>query len=112
MQNQRFAVVDIETSGGDPKRERITEIAIYLLEGGKSVEEFDVSFENEEKEIVRTGKGVVDILEKVEGADGSVTWLSLFIIRIYTSHTYFINNDYDSTRDYSHNNIIHSLLSF
>ena len=39
-------------------------------------------------------------------------FISLFIIRIYISHTYFINNDYDSTRDYSHNNIIHSLLSF
>ncbi|WP_320054716.1 exonuclease domain-containing protein [uncultured Acetobacteroides sp.] len=38
--NQRFAVVDVETSGGDPRRERITDIAIYLLEGGVIVEEF------------------------------------------------------------------------
>lgn len=38
--NQRFAVVDIETSGGSPKSERITEIAIYLLEGGKIIDEF------------------------------------------------------------------------
>ena len=50
MQNQRFAVVDIETSGGDPKRERITEIAIYLLEGGKIVEEFSTLL-NPEKSI-------------------------------------------------------------
>lgn len=48
--NQRFAVVDIETSGGDPRRERITEIAIYLLEGGIIVEEFSTLI-NPEKPI-------------------------------------------------------------
>lgn len=46
-------------------------------------DKFDVSFENEEKEIIRTGKGVVDILEKVEGADGSVTWLSVSKLPIF-----------------------------
>lgn len=50
LKNQRFAVVDIETSGGDPKRERITEIAIYLLEGDKIVEEFSTLL-NPEKPI-------------------------------------------------------------
>ena len=48
--NQRFAVVDVETSGGDPRRERITDIAIYLLEGGVIVEEFSTLL-NPEKPI-------------------------------------------------------------
>lgn len=40
IKNQRFAVVDIETSGGDPRRERITEIAIFIVQDGAIVEEF------------------------------------------------------------------------
>jgi DNA polymerase III subunit epsilon len=48
--NQRFAVVDVETSGGDPRRERITDIAIYLLERGEIVDEFSTLL-NPEKPI-------------------------------------------------------------
>ena len=35
-----FAIVDIETTGGHPKRSRITEIAAYLHNGKKVVNEF------------------------------------------------------------------------
>jgi len=35
-----FAVIDIETTGGSPKTEKITEIAIYVHDGLKVVDEF------------------------------------------------------------------------
>jgi len=45
-----YAVVDIETTGGSPKTEKITEIAIYIFEDGKVTDEF-VSLVNPEKNI-------------------------------------------------------------
>ena len=35
-----FAVVDIETTGGSPRKEKITEIAVYIHDGLKIVDEF------------------------------------------------------------------------
>ncbi len=37
---QLFSVIDIETTGGHSKREKITEIAIYVTDGEKIVNEF------------------------------------------------------------------------
>ncbi len=37
----RCAVIDIETTGGAPGKGRITEIAIFVMEGEQMVEEFD-----------------------------------------------------------------------
>lgn len=45
-----YAVVDIETTGGSPKAERITEIAIYVFDGEKIIDEF-VSLINPERNI-------------------------------------------------------------
>ncbi len=45
-----YAVVDIETTGGSPKTEKITEIAIYLYDGEKVVNEF-ITLVNPEKNI-------------------------------------------------------------
>ncbi len=36
-----YAIVDIETTGLNPKTDRVTEIAIYLFDGGKIVERFE-----------------------------------------------------------------------
>ena len=35
-----YAIVDIETTGGSARLERITEIAIYLHDGNRIVEEY------------------------------------------------------------------------
>ncbi|MDB4286287.1 exonuclease domain-containing protein [bacterium] len=32
-----YAIIDLETTGGDPKRDRITEVAIYVYDGEKEV---------------------------------------------------------------------------
>lgn len=45
-----YAVIDVETTGLSPKTEKITEIAIYLHDGEKVVDEF-VSLINPEKKI-------------------------------------------------------------
>jgi DNA polymerase III subunit epsilon len=45
-----YAIVDIETTGGSPKTEKITEIAIYLHDGEKITGEFS-SLVNPEKRI-------------------------------------------------------------
>ncbi len=43
-----YAIIDIETTGGSPKFEKITEIAIYIYDGNKIIDEF-VSLVNPEK---------------------------------------------------------------
>ena len=45
-----YAIIDIETTGGSPRTERITEIAIYIHDGEKIVEEF-ASLVNPERNI-------------------------------------------------------------
>ena len=45
-----YAVIDIETTGGFAQRNRITEIAIYVFDGNKIVDEFS-SLVNPEREI-------------------------------------------------------------
>ncbi len=45
-----FAILDIETTGGSPKTERITEIAIYFHDGEKIVDEWS-TLVNPEKSI-------------------------------------------------------------
>jgi DNA polymerase III subunit epsilon len=46
----RFAIVDIETTGGSPKSSKITEIAVYVHDGEKILDEF-VSLVNPEMRI-------------------------------------------------------------
>ena len=45
-----YSIIDVETTGGDPKVDRITEIAIYLHDGEKVVDSF-VSLINSEMPI-------------------------------------------------------------
>ncbi len=45
-----YAVVDIETTGGSPNSEKITEIAVYVFDGSRIMDEF-ISLVNPEKNI-------------------------------------------------------------
>lgn len=47
---ERYAVIDVETTGLSPKHERLTEVAIIIVEEGKVVDEFS-SLLNPEKKI-------------------------------------------------------------
>ncbi|MEZ4887101.1 MAG: exonuclease domain-containing protein [Chitinophagales bacterium] len=46
----KYAIIDIEATGGSPKRDKITEIAIYLYDGQEVVDSF-ISLINPETEI-------------------------------------------------------------
>ncbi len=50
MKNKIYAVVDIETTGGQPRRDRITEIAIVLYDGEKVLDQYQ-SLVNPERSI-------------------------------------------------------------
>lgn len=64
----RYAIIDIETTGGNPSNEKITEIAIYIHDGKKVVDEF-VSLVNPEKYIPPFITGLTGITnEMVESA--------------------------------------------
>lgn len=64
----RYAIIDIETTGGNPSSEKITEIAIYVHDGEKVIDEF-VSLVNPEKYIPPFITGLTGITnEMVESA--------------------------------------------
>lgn len=50
MELQRFSIIDIETTGGISKRDKITEIAIIVYEDGQIVDQFE-SLVNPERSI-------------------------------------------------------------
>jgi DNA polymerase-3 subunit epsilon len=46
---ERFAVIDVETTGLSPKHERLTEIAIIIIENGEVIDEFYTLLNPEKK---------------------------------------------------------------
>ncbi len=46
---EKYAIIDVETTGLSPKRERLTEIAIVVLQNGKKVEEYSSLINPEKK---------------------------------------------------------------
>ena len=45
-----YAVIDIETTGGSPQRDRITEVAVFVYDGSEIVDSF-VTLINPERPI-------------------------------------------------------------
>lgn len=54
-----YAIIDIETSGGSPKKEKITEIAILLHDGERVTQEFCT--------LVNPGKGIPHHITTITG---------------------------------------------
>lgn len=68
MKDQLFAVIDVETTGGGIKANRLTEICVVVLQGDKILEKFTTLI-NPEKEIPRHITGLTGIdNEMVAGA--------------------------------------------
>ncbi|MEL6653467.1 MAG: exonuclease domain-containing protein [Bacteroidota bacterium] len=61
---ERYTIIDIETTGGDPRTDRITEIAIYLHDGEQVIDEF-ISLVNPEKPIP-------DFITKITGINNDM----------------------------------------
>ncbi|MEZ4851911.1 MAG: exonuclease domain-containing protein [Bacteroidia bacterium] len=62
--SQAFTIIDVETTGGDPRKDRITEIAIYRYDGNEVIESF-VSLINPEMPIP-------DFITRITGIDNDM----------------------------------------
>ena len=59
-----YSIIDVETTGGDPKRERITEVAIVLHDGEKIVDRFS--------SLVNPEVPIPDFITQVTGIDNDM----------------------------------------
>jgi DNA polymerase-3 subunit epsilon len=60
----RYAIIDVETTGGDPKRERITEIAILLHDGEQVIDRF--------QSLINPEVPIPDFITRVTGIDNDM----------------------------------------
>ncbi|MEN9444652.1 MAG: hypothetical protein RIS47_1542 [Bacteroidota bacterium] len=54
-----YAIVDIETTGGSPKTEKITEIAIYVFDGHEVIREFST--------LINPGRSIPEFISNMTG---------------------------------------------
>lgn len=62
--NASYTIIDLETTGGDPKRDRITEVAIYRYDGEKIVNEFH--------SLVNPGVPIPALITRITGIDNEM----------------------------------------
>ena len=62
--NQLFSIVDIETTGGSARSEKITEIAIYITDGNKIIDSFTTLI-NPEKRVPAFITGITGITNEM-----------------------------------------------
>ena len=62
--SKAFSIIDVETTGGDPRKDKITEIAIYKFDGNKVVDTF-VS-------LVNPGMPIPNFITRITGIDNSM----------------------------------------
>ncbi|MCF6133238.1 exonuclease domain-containing protein [Flavobacterium wongokense] len=100
MKKQEYAIVDIETTGGNASHSRITEIAIIIHDGSKVIESWE-TLVNPQKEIPAAIFALTGITnEMVSGApifdDISEKVLQMLTDRIFVAHN--VNFDYSFIR--------------
>ncbi|MEM9987233.1 MAG: 3'-5' exonuclease, partial [Bacteroidota bacterium] len=59
-----YSIIDVETTGGDPKSERITEIAIVLHDGEKILDEFS--------SLINPQIAIPDFITRITGIDNDL----------------------------------------
>lgn len=95
-----FAVVDIETTGGSPRNEKITEIAIYIHDGLKIVDEF-CSLVNPECNIPYFITGLTGITNEMVADAPKFYEIAREIVQITEGHIFVghnVNFDYSFIR--------------
>jgi DNA polymerase-3 subunit epsilon len=100
MKKQQYAIVDIETTGGNASGSRITEIAIVIHDGAKVIDRFE-TLVNPEKEIPAPIFALTGINNQmVAGApifdDIAEKVLTMLTDRIFVAHS--VNFDYSFVR--------------
>lgn len=86
-----FAIVDIETTGGSPKFEKITEIAIIIHDGQKVVEEFSTLI-NPEKIIPYHITGLTGITNEMVAESPKFYEVAKKIVKITDGKTFVAHN--------------------
>lgn len=100
MKKQEYAIVDIETTGGNASGSRITEIAIIIHDGEKVIDRFE-TLVNPEKEIPLSIFGLTGINNAMVANapifdDISEKVLEMLTDRIFVAHN--VNFDYSFVR--------------
>ena len=91
-----FAILDIETTGGSPKTEKITEIAIYFHDGDQVVDEWS-SLVNPEKNIPYFITGLTGITNEMVADAPKFYELAKELVERTENHTivgHNVNFDY------------------
>lgn len=96
MKKQEYAIVDIETTGGNAKYSRITEIAIIIFDGEKVIEQWETLI-NPEKNIplsifALTGINNEMVFDAPIFSDVAKTIFEMLSDRIFVAHN--VNFDY------------------
>lgn len=100
MKKQEYAIVDIETTGGNTRYSRITEIAIIIFDGKKVIERWETLI-NPEKNIplpifALTGINNKMVLDAPIFDDVAKTIFEMLTNRIFVAHN--VNFDYSFVR--------------
>ena len=98
---RKYAVVDLETTGGIPKRDKITEIAIIIFDGSQVIEEFK-SLVNPERSIPPTITRVTGITNEMVSEAPKFYEIAKEVIQIMEDTIFVAHNvrfDYQFLRE-------------
>jgi len=87
----KYAILDIETTGGSPVKEKITEIAIYIHDGTKIIHEFS-SLINPEKNIPPFITGLTGISNEMVADSPKFYEIARKIVEL-TEHCVFVGHN-------------------
>lgn len=96
-----YAIVDIETTGGSPQHEKITEIAIFLHDGTRVVDEFS-TLVNPEKSIPSFITGLTGITNEMVAQSPKFYEVARRIVELTDGATFVAHNanfDYSFVRN-------------
>lgn len=86
-----YAIVDIETTGGSPRTERITEIAIYIFDGKNIIDEY-CSLVNPERNIPYYITGLTGITNEMVAGAPRFYEIAKDIVEITTGKIFVAHN--------------------
>ncbi|RMG62964.1 MAG: DNA polymerase III subunit epsilon [Bacteroidetes bacterium] len=61
---RHYTIIDVETTGGDPRRDRLTEIAIYRYDGTEVIDSFT--------SLVNPGQPIPEFITRITGIDNDM----------------------------------------
>ena len=62
--DRHYAIIDVETSGGDPRRDRLTEIAVYRHDGERVIDSFT--------SLINPGQPIPEFITRITGIDNDM----------------------------------------